>query len=149
MTNEEVLEIVERIIGDVSFWGETIRDEENAKNIKMYAYVATKMVEKLSEVYCQTKGRYEDSSKPLFKEAKKALGTIKENVSCLEDLAGWLSPEEWRVYCHYANDSHLVSVNATCEGEITVTDDKGKEYKFDYYDKVDVCNPKKEEDDHA
>lgn len=146
MTNEEVLKIIERIIGDVNFWGETIRDEENAKNIEMYAYVATKMAERLVDVYSQTKGRYEGSSKPLFNEAKKALIKIQETIPYMEDFAGSLSPEQWGTYCYYANDSHLTSLNVSIndDPEITVTDSKGKKYIFSYYKKVDVCNPKKE-----
>lgn len=145
MTKEQALEVIEKVIGDISFWGETRQDEENAENIKVYAYVATEMMSRLGEVYDQTKGRYAASSKPLFKEAKAALANVMEYMPSLEKCACSLSPEEWKTYCYFANNSDLDSLSVSCNNEIIVTDDKGKEYTFSYYEKVDVSNPNKEE----
>ena len=145
MTKEQALEVIEKVIGDIDFWGETTRDEKNAENIKVYAYVATEMMSKLGDVYDQTKGRREGSSKPLFEEAEAALANVIEYMPYLEKYACSLSPVEWKMYCRFANGSDLKYLSVSPDNEIIVTDDKGKEYTFSYYEKVDVSNPKKEE----
>ena len=65
LTSEQITDIVKKLVGQTSWWGETNKDHESFENLKIYGDVIYQLVCDLVDKYMSSKDRYEGSVKSL------------------------------------------------------------------------------------
>lgn len=84
ITGIEIYEFIKPNLGNVSFHGETYKDEESVENVRKYEDLLYYLIEDLCETYCKTQNRHEASGKEINGEAKRILLLIKDKLNEIE-----------------------------------------------------------------